>query len=84
MFEYALDVEKVHTIDFGVGDEPAKRYWLNDEESLSGIVAFNCKTINGIVALCLYTSRQTINSVKNFVKPYLLPIKQRLTKTEQQ
>jgi len=43
MFEYAIDTEHVHTIDFGVGDEPAKRYWLNEEESLCGVVAFNCK-----------------------------------------
>ena len=79
MFEYALDVEKVHTIDFGVGDEPAKRYWLNDEEPLSGIVSFNCKTINGLLAFSLYTSREILSSIKNFAKPYLLPIKQRLT-----
>ena len=82
MFEYALDIDKVHTIDFGVGDELAKRYWLNDEEPLSGIIAFNYKTANGLLAFSLYTSREILSVMKNAVKPYLLPIKQFLTKTK--
>jgi hypothetical protein len=78
MFEYAIDTEHVHTIDFGVGDEPAKRNWLNSEESLDGIVAFNYKTITGLASLILYTTSEKFNQLKQSVKPYLLPIKNKI------
>ena len=71
MFEYAIDTEKVHTIDFGVGDESAKRYWLNEEESLCGMVAFNNRSLHGLMSLILYTSSEKIDWIKKKVKAYL-------------
>lgn len=78
MFEYAIDTEHVHTIDFGVGDEPAKRNWLHSEESLDGIVAFNYKTPTGLIALLLYTTSEKLHQLKQLLKPYLLPLKNKL------
>ncbi|TFH12487.1 MAG: GNAT family N-acetyltransferase [Nitrosomonadales bacterium] len=76
MFEYAIDTEKVHTIDFGVGDEPAKRYWLNEEESICGVVAFNDRSLRGLMSLFLYTISEKIDQIKKKIKTYL-PLRNR-------
>ena len=83
MFEYAIDVEKVNTIDFGVGDEPAKRYWLNEEESLSGMVAFNTKTATGLLALSLFIASEKLDKLKQKIKPLIFSIKEHFVKNKQ-
>jgi len=80
MFQYAIDTEKVHTIDFGVGDEPAKNYWLHEEKSICGIVAFNNRSLRGLMSLFLYICSEKVDWLKKKIKTYLLMRNKSLSK----
>lgn len=79
MFEYAIDTEHVDEIDFGVGDEPAKFYWLKEERPLCGIVAFNPRTLTGLIALLRFSTAEFTHGAKQELKPILGPLMQRLS-----
>ena len=82
MFEHMIDVEHVNEVDFGVGDETAKSYWLKDQRPLCGIVAFNTKTLGGLLALTRFSTAAQISNLKQKLNPILLLLKQRLSKSD--
>ena len=82
MFEHMIDNEHIHEVDFGIGDENAKSLWLKDQRSLCGIVAFNTRKAGGLLALSKFTASGMLDNSKQKLKPLLLPIKQRLSKSK--
>ncbi len=84
MFEHMIDIEHIHEVDFGIGDENAKSLWLKKQRPLCGIVAFNPKTSGGLIALSRYTASGLIDKTKQKIKPLLMPLKQQLTKSTSQ
>jgi CelD/BcsL family acetyltransferase involved in cellulose biosynthesis len=49
MFERAIDVDKVHLIDFGTGDDRYKSDWMDTRAPLYTLVLFNTRTVAGLV-----------------------------------
>jgi CelD/BcsL family acetyltransferase involved in cellulose biosynthesis len=48
MFRRALDVDHVHAIDYGTGDDSYKKDWMAERRVLWQIEAFNSKTLRGL------------------------------------
>jgi CelD/BcsL family acetyltransferase involved in cellulose biosynthesis len=48
MFERAIDVDKVHLIDFGTGDDRYKRDWMDTRAPLFTLTLFNTRTVSGL------------------------------------
>lgn len=69
MFEHMIDVEHINEIDFGIGDEAAKSFWLKNQRPLCGIVAFNTKSITGATCLAKYTADLNLQALKTKLKP---------------
>jgi hypothetical protein len=78
MFEHVIDVDHVDEVNFGVGNEPAKRDWLADERPICGLVAFNPRTFGGLWALIRFSTKDTIQRVKERLKPVLRTLLQKL------
>ncbi|CAG1022664.1 hypothetical protein MTYM_01892 [Methylococcales bacterium] len=49
MMEYALDVDKVEEVDYLIGDDPYKKDWMSHRRERMGIIAFNPRTIWGLL-----------------------------------
>lgn len=48
MFRHVLDEDKVARIDYGTGDEPYKRDWMAERETLWRLEAFNLRSPRGL------------------------------------
>jgi GNAT acetyltransferase-like protein len=48
MFRRALDVDRVETIDFGLGGDPYKTQWMSDCHPLYALTAFDLLSLRGI------------------------------------
>ena len=51
LFQHALDVDKVHMVDYLTGDDPYKRDWMSHRRERWGILAFNLSRIHGLLGL---------------------------------
>ncbi len=49
MMQYVLDVDKVNEVDYLVGDDEYKKDWMSHRRERWGIIAFNSKTIFGLI-----------------------------------
>ena len=78
MFEQVIEGDHVEEINFGVGNETAKHQWLTDERPLCGVVAFNPRTFGGLYAFFRFTTEKFARIVKNWLKPFLMPLLQQL------
>ncbi len=47
MFQHAIDVDNVTTIDYGTGDEAYKKDWMSESRLLSGLLCCNRNTVSG-------------------------------------
>ena len=47
----AIDVDKVQEIDYLIGDDPYKAAWMSRRRERWGIIAYNPKTIGGLLGL---------------------------------
>lgn len=48
MIKYVIEEDSVKWIDFGVGNDPYKKDWMQEKTQIYGIIAFNKKTVKGI------------------------------------
>ena len=48
MFRRVLDVDRVGSIDFGIGDDAYKREWMSEAEPLYGVSAFDLRSARGL------------------------------------
>jgi len=49
MFEHAIDVDKVSTIDFGTGDDAYKRLWMDRCTPLHTLRLYNKRKVTGLI-----------------------------------
>jgi hypothetical protein len=52
LMQQVLEHESVYEVDFLTGDDPYKASWMNDRRERWGIIAYNPKTLLGILGLC--------------------------------
>lgn len=50
LMQRAIDIDKVHEVDYLTGDDAYKRDWMSDRRERWGIVAFNLRTPLGLLA----------------------------------
>jgi len=63
MFRYAVDVDRVQEIDYGVGSEPYKRDWMEHKRELHGVIAHNLLTPLGIGNAAVEKGRVAVRGV---------------------
>jgi hypothetical protein len=51
MFRHVIDSDRPHVIDFGLGDDPYKRDWMDEAEPLYALEAFDPLRPRGLIAL---------------------------------
>ena len=51
MFRHALDVDRVETIDFGLGDDSYKADWMAERHPVYRVTAYNIFTLDGLAGL---------------------------------
>jgi hypothetical protein len=49
LMQHAIDIDRVSEVDYLVGDDAYKKEWMSDRRELWGIVAFNERTVRGLV-----------------------------------
>lgn len=50
LMQRAIDVDKVHEVDYLTGDDAYKRDWMSDRRERWGIIAFNLRTPLGLLS----------------------------------
>lgn len=50
LMEHVLDVDRVREVDYLTGDDAYKRDWMSHRRERWGIVAFNLRTVHGLLA----------------------------------
>ena len=50
LMQRAIDIDKVHEVDYLTGDDAYKRDWMSDRRERWGIMAFNLRTPRGLLA----------------------------------
>jgi hypothetical protein len=51
MFRHVIDRDRPEIIDFGLGDDPYKRDWMDEAEPLFTLQAFDPLSVRGLIAL---------------------------------
>lgn len=64
MCEHVIDVDNVEEINLGVGDEFYKRNWASQKRTLDGFLAFNPRTVFGVMALITYITERAIYLIR--------------------
>jgi hypothetical protein len=49
LMQHAIDVDRVHEIDYLTGDDAYKKDWMSDRRERWGIIAFNLRTPRGLL-----------------------------------
>ncbi|HET7763750.1 MAG TPA: GNAT family N-acetyltransferase [Burkholderiales bacterium] len=50
LMQQAIDVDKVHEVDYLTGDDSYKKDWMSDRRERWGVIAFNLRTPRGMLA----------------------------------
>lgn len=50
LMEHVIDVDRVQLVDYLMGDEPYKRDWMSRRNERWGIIAYNPRTLPGLLA----------------------------------
>ena len=63
MMKHLVDVEKVAQIDFGSGDDAYKSDWMSSRRERWGIVAFNPRTLPGLLGAARHLGGRTLRRI---------------------
>lgn len=74
LMEHVIDVDKVQEVDYLTGDDPYKKDWMSHRRERWGIMAFNPRTLNGILRIIRHVGgralKTTWQGVKHKVEDY--------------
>lgn len=66
MFQQAIDVDRVHEVDYLTGDDDYKKDWMSGRRERWGILAMNPRSLGGVVAIARHVggraAKRTIRS----------------------
>lgn len=60
MFQHVLDHEAVTEVDFLTGDDEYKKAWMSHSREMTGLRAFNKRTVKGIASACRHIGGRII------------------------
>jgi len=63
MMRHVIDVDQVQEVDYLTGDDAYKRDWMSHRRERWGIVAFDWRTLSGLLAGCLHFAGKTLKGV---------------------
>lgn len=58
LMEHVLDLDQVSEVDYLIGDDPYKKTWMSHRRERWGIVAFNPRTVSGLMGLARHYAGQ--------------------------
>jgi CelD/BcsL family acetyltransferase involved in cellulose biosynthesis len=69
LMEHAIEKDDVDEVDYLTGDDPYKKSWMSDRRERWGIIAYNPKTLGGILGLVKEILGRILKSVKAKSQP---------------
>jgi GNAT acetyltransferase-like protein len=60
LMEHAIDVDRVHEVDYLTGDDPYKKDWMSHRRERWGILAMNPRTVGGILSAIRHVGGRTL------------------------
>lgn len=64
LMRHALDEDKVHEVDYLIGDDAYKKDWMSHRRERWGIVAYNSRTFGGVAGMINEVSRRSAKTVR--------------------
>jgi len=68
LMEHVIDVDKVHEIDYLTGDDSYKKDWMSDRRERWGILAFNLRTLGGVLAALQHVGTRAVKKMIDAVR----------------
>jgi len=65
MFRHVIDGDRPEIIDFGVGDDPYKRDWMDEAVPLYALDAYHLRSVRGLAALARAAARKLVARAAN-------------------
>jgi len=66
LMRHVLDVDRVNEVDYLIGDDAYKKDWMTHRRERWGIVAYNLKTLRGLVGWIREVGGRWVKRVKRF------------------
>ena len=63
LMRHVLDVDKVATVDYGIGNDPYKRDWMSHRRERWGILALNPRTVPGLLGIVRHMAGRPVKRV---------------------
>lgn len=76
LMRHVLDIDKVREVDFLIGDDNYKQIWMSHRRERWGIVAYNTRTVKGLVLAMREAAARAM-------KPYLAKVRESISKVKQ-
>jgi len=70
LMQIAIDEDKVREVDYLTGDDAYKKDWMSDRRERWGIVAFNRRTLKGLLAAFRHLSGRAARTGANFLRSF--------------
>ncbi len=74
LMEHAIENDQVVEVDYLIGDDPYKKSWMSHRRERWGIIAYNPKTMGGIIGLIEELSRRAFKPLVTLAKLILTRI----------
>jgi CelD/BcsL family acetyltransferase involved in cellulose biosynthesis len=68
LMEHVMDKDKVAEVDFLIGDDAYKKVWMTDRRERWGVIAYNPKTISGLLGLFREVAGRAIKLIRARLK----------------
>jgi CelD/BcsL family acetyltransferase involved in cellulose biosynthesis len=66
LFRHVIDVDRVEEIDYLIGDDRYKQDWMSLRRERRGVIAFNPRTVSGIVLAIRHIAGKFWRQMKSF------------------
>lgn len=60
LMRHVIDVDKVATVDYGIGNDPYKRDWMSHRRERWGILALNPRTLPGLLGVVRHVGGRAV------------------------
>jgi len=71
--QHALDIDRVHEVDYLTGDDAYKKDWMSARRERWGMVAFNPRTPRGLLEAAWHfgtrATKRTLGAARRLVAP---------------